>query len=172
MVPPWRLAFTFHFPALEKEMATHSSVLPWRIPGAIPQDGGAWWAAIYGVAQSRTQLKRLSSISSSRAPRKRFRVASSPVQSQGSGSNSDSMSPETSPRLTLESDVLWTFKSTESLNMVLLGEGQETERPLSAICSLKNLSHVHKQPKPHGVSGGGFRDWNVCSYFPKISNEP
>ena len=26
-----------------------------------PRDGGAWWAAIYGVAQSRTQLKRLSS---------------------------------------------------------------------------------------------------------------
>ena len=27
------LTFTFHFPALEKEMATHSSVLTWRIPG-------------------------------------------------------------------------------------------------------------------------------------------
>ena len=27
------LTFTFHFPALEKEMATHSSVLAWRIPG-------------------------------------------------------------------------------------------------------------------------------------------
>ena len=26
-------AFTFHFHALEKEMATHSSVLDWRIPG-------------------------------------------------------------------------------------------------------------------------------------------
>ena len=26
-----------------------------------PRDGGAWWTAIYGVAQSRTQLKRLSS---------------------------------------------------------------------------------------------------------------
>ena len=26
-----------------------------------PRDGGAWWAAISGVAQSRTQLKRLSS---------------------------------------------------------------------------------------------------------------
>ena len=26
-----------------------------------PRDGGAWWAAIYGVAQSWTQLKRLSS---------------------------------------------------------------------------------------------------------------
>ena len=29
-----------------------------------PRDGGAWWAAIYGVAQSRTQLKRLGSSSS------------------------------------------------------------------------------------------------------------
>ena len=44
--------FTFHFHALEKEMATHSSVL-------------AWWAAVYGVAQSQTRLKRLSSSSSS-----------------------------------------------------------------------------------------------------------
>ena len=38
--------FTFHFHTLEKEMATHSSVLAWRIP--------AWWAAVYGVTQSRT----------------------------------------------------------------------------------------------------------------------
>ena len=30
-----------------------------------PRDRGAWWAAIYGVAQSRTQLKRLSSSSNS-----------------------------------------------------------------------------------------------------------
>ena len=42
-------------------MATHSSVLAWR----IPEDGGAWWVAIYGVAQSQTRLKRLSSSSSS-----------------------------------------------------------------------------------------------------------
>ena len=85
-------------------MATHSSVLAWRIPGMgqpggllsmgsqrvghdsvtslshtgegngnplqcscleNPRDGGAWWAAVYGVAKSRTQLKRLSSSSSS-----------------------------------------------------------------------------------------------------------
>ena len=32
-----------------------------------PRDGGAWWAAVYGVAQSRTWLKRISSSSSSRA---------------------------------------------------------------------------------------------------------
>ena len=30
-----------------------------------PRDGGAWWAAVYGVAQSQTQLKRLSNSSSS-----------------------------------------------------------------------------------------------------------
>ena len=30
-----------------------------------PRDGGAWWAAIYGVSQSRTRLKQLSSSSSS-----------------------------------------------------------------------------------------------------------
>ena len=87
-------------------MATHSSVLAWRIPGTEepgrlqsmgllesdtterlhfhfslsctgegngnplqcsclenPRDRGAWWAAIYGVAQSWTQLKRLGSSS-------------------------------------------------------------------------------------------------------------
>ena len=100
--------FTLHFRALEKDMATHSNVLAWRIPGTEkpgglptmrshrvrhderlhfcfsllcigegngtqlqfsclenPRDGGAWWTAIYGVAQSRTRLKRLSSSSSS-----------------------------------------------------------------------------------------------------------
>ena len=30
-----------------------------------PMDGGAWWAAVYGVAQSRTRLKQCSSSSSS-----------------------------------------------------------------------------------------------------------
>ena len=34
-----RLHFTFHFHALEKEMATHSSVLAWRIPGTGEPDG-------------------------------------------------------------------------------------------------------------------------------------
>ena len=35
---------------LEDGMAAHSSILAWR----IPMDRGAWWAAVYGVAQSRT----------------------------------------------------------------------------------------------------------------------
>ena len=54
------LTFTFHFHALEKKMAAHSSVLAWRIPGQ-----GSLWAAVYGVTQSRTWLKWLSSSSSS-----------------------------------------------------------------------------------------------------------
>ena len=90
---------------LEKEMAPHSSVLAWRIPGTEepggllvhrvsqsqtqlkrlsmhacigegngnplqysclenPRDRGAWWAAVYGVTQSWTWLKWLSSSSS------------------------------------------------------------------------------------------------------------
>ena len=51
---------------LEKGMATHS------IYSCLenPMDGEAWWAAVHGVAQSRTRLKRLSSSSSSRAKRK------------------------------------------------------------------------------------------------------
>ena len=47
--------FTFHFHALEKEMATHSSVLAWRLPGTgerggLPSMGSQSW----------TRLKRLS----------------------------------------------------------------------------------------------------------------
>ena len=33
-----------------------------------PRDRGAWWAAVYGVAQSQTRLKRLSSSSGSSSP--------------------------------------------------------------------------------------------------------
>ena len=44
--------FTFHFHALEKEMATHSSTLAWR----TLMNRGSWWAIVYGVAKNRTQL--------------------------------------------------------------------------------------------------------------------
>ena len=37
---------------LEKGMATHTSILAWR----IPMDRGAWWATVHGVAKSRTRL--------------------------------------------------------------------------------------------------------------------
>ena len=42
--------FTLHFHELEKEMATHSSVLAW----SIPMDRGVWWATVPGVAKSWT----------------------------------------------------------------------------------------------------------------------
>ena len=37
---------------LQKGMATHSSILSWR----IPMDRGAWRATVHGVTKSRTQL--------------------------------------------------------------------------------------------------------------------
>ena len=36
----------------EKAMAPHSSTLAWK----NPMDGGAWWATVHGVAESRTRL--------------------------------------------------------------------------------------------------------------------
>ena len=44
--------FTFHFHALEKEMATHSSVLAWRTPESAEPGG-----LLSMGSQSRTQLK-------------------------------------------------------------------------------------------------------------------
>ena len=42
--------FTFHFHALEEEMATHSSVLAWRIPGT-GEPGGLLSMASHRVGQ-------------------------------------------------------------------------------------------------------------------------
>ena len=56
----------FHFHALGKEMATHSQCSCLE----NPRDGGAWWAAIYGVVPSRTRLKQLSSSSLEQIPKK------------------------------------------------------------------------------------------------------
>ena len=44
--------FTFHFHALEKEMATHSSVVAWRIPGTGKPGG-----LLSMGSQSQTRLK-------------------------------------------------------------------------------------------------------------------
>ena len=49
--------FTFHFHAWEKEMATHSSVLAWRIPWT-EEPGGL---TVHRVAKSWIQLKQFSS---------------------------------------------------------------------------------------------------------------
>ena len=46
--------FPFHFHALEKEMATFSCQCSCL---ENFRDGEAWWAAVYGVAQSQTRLK-------------------------------------------------------------------------------------------------------------------
>ena len=47
--------FTFHFHALEKEMATHSSVLAWRIPGTA-EPGGLLSMGSHRVRHDRSDL--------------------------------------------------------------------------------------------------------------------
>ena len=47
--------FTFHFPALEKEMAAHSSVLAWRIPGT-GEPGGLLSVGSHRVRHDRSNL--------------------------------------------------------------------------------------------------------------------
>ena len=114
---------------LEKAMATHSSSLVWKIPwmekpgrlqsmGSLGvghnwatspslfifmhwrRDGGAWWAAVYGVAQNQTQLKRLSSSSSSSGSR-------APKGAGSAGNRSKLMSGRTHSRL------IWNDQSPE-----------------------------------------------------------
>ena len=49
------LPFTFHFHALEKEMAPHSSVLAWRIPGT-GEPGGLRSMGLYRVGHNCSDL--------------------------------------------------------------------------------------------------------------------
>jgi len=48
-------SFAFHFPALEKEMATRSSVLAWRIPGMV-EPGGLPSMGSHRVGHDRSDL--------------------------------------------------------------------------------------------------------------------
>ena len=54
--------FTFHFHALEKEMATHSSVLAWRIPGTGEPSMGRTESDTTEATQQQQQLKRYNSL--------------------------------------------------------------------------------------------------------------
>ena len=70
--------FSFHFHALEKEMATHCSVLAWRIPGTGEPVG-----LLSMGSQNQTWLKRLSS-SSSKKRQARVKVSLSGYSCQNS----------------------------------------------------------------------------------------
>ena len=59
--------FTFHFHALEKEMATHSSVLSWRIPGmgepgGLPSMGSQSWTRLKWLSSSRRRYFHVLSV--------------------------------------------------------------------------------------------------------------
>ena len=50
--------FTFHFHALEKEMAAHSSVLAWRIPGTGGLEGRRLWGRTESDTTEATQQQQ------------------------------------------------------------------------------------------------------------------
>ena len=50
--------FTFHFHALEKEMATHSSVLVWRIPGMRRPMGCRLWGRTESATTDATEQQQ------------------------------------------------------------------------------------------------------------------
>ena len=71
---PWRrwsrtrlsdLTLTFHFHALEKEMATHSSVLAWRIPGTGEPGGLPSMGRTESDTTEATEQHRISKFSDS-----------------------------------------------------------------------------------------------------------
>ena len=59
--------FTFHFHALKKEVATHSSVLAWRIPG-MGEPGGLSSMGSHGVRHDRSDLAAAALIQQSFPP--------------------------------------------------------------------------------------------------------
>ena len=52
-MPETRVRFLGQEDPLEKELATHSSILAWR----IPMDGGPWQATVHGVARIKHNLE-------------------------------------------------------------------------------------------------------------------
>ena len=97
-----------------------------------PRDGEAWWAAVYGVAQSRTQLKRLSSSSSNISKVLPSSAShSGKLWKQGGGrGNPDlhwSMGAQAAPGLVWEGVVSWTEPSAHGSVMPLGPEGTELQ---------------------------------------------
>ena len=59
-------SFTFHVHALEKEMATHSSVLAWRIPGT-GEPGGLPFMGSHRVGHDRSDLAAAAAVKKSQS---------------------------------------------------------------------------------------------------------
>ena len=53
MQKTWVRSLGWEDPFLKEDMATHSSILAWR----IPVDRGAWWATVHRVTKSQTRLR-------------------------------------------------------------------------------------------------------------------
>ena len=91
-----------------------------------PRDGGAWRAAIYGLAQGRTRLKRLSSSSRQHIKKQRYCFVNKGPSSQGYGFSSSHV-------WMWELD--WRKLSTEELMLLNCGGGEDLRLPWTARTS-------------------------------------
>ena len=115
-----------------------------------PRGGRAWWAAVYGVAQSRTWLKQLSSSSSSSSNRP---VATTfprqtPVvscHSQGRrGQGTTGMLQRWGSNFCTEIQLLWGYRSGAILHCELLGLLFSVTQPSSSNSEYLKLYYVRK----------------------------
>ena len=110
--------FTFLFHALEKEMATHSSVFAWRIPGTV-EPGGLPSMGLHRV----DTLKRLSSSSSSNITKRQSKVSWTSCEIPGWMKHKlDSRLPGYADDITLMAE------SKEKLKSLLMKVKEESEK--------------------------------------------
>ena len=109
-----------------------------------PKDRGVWWAAVYWVAESRTQLKRLSSSSSSRRKKKHVNRGAKMEPEASLLFMSSGSSPEASRRL-------------KPPGCIFLCLPNKTELYHSSVCCLKFLlwrdrtKEITKSPNVYGA---------------------
>ena len=155
--------FSFHFHALEKEMATHSNILAWRIPGT-GEPGGL---PSYGVAQSRTWRKRLSSSSSSTCVSMLFSQIISP-----SPSPTESKSLFFTSGSLLQSDSLLSESPGKTLQRGGSGQfGAQAEREMESSvpspdvqCGRPNKVIIYKEGQFLGNSPRVTHSWYIFQY--------
>ena len=110
-----------------------------------PRDRGAWWAAVYGVAQSQTRLKRLSSSSSSRPSKEKILIQSL-VEGEGEVAQSC---------LTLCD--LWTVACQASLSMGFFRQEYWSGLPF---------------PSPGDLPNPGIEPWSPALEADALTSEP
>ena len=137
--------FTFHLHALEKEMATHSSVLAWRIPGAAEPGGlqsmglhrvGHDWSNLAAAAAAPTDLLP--------PPSRGKPLWSAVTAREGGGQGTTGMLQRWGSNFCTEIQLLWGYRSGAILHCELLGLLFSVTQPSSSNSEYLKLYYVRK----------------------------